>query len=351
MSGRALLLLSAGPFTVLRDFDMSPEERARALDECRALSVVEQLARDVRAGERAQILRLLALLPRSPVLSDLWRTSYGALVDPVRRAVRERQVLFLPGWHWARAEAATAVSQAKPAADDAAAPPASARRAPPPKQYDLLFEYVTDTGHPVTDEGGFELWGPGGFIEKGKLSNGRVHRKGVVSGQYELRVRALTSARWSTLSTSPFEPVRLTVRTKNLPDGTPLVIAIRPAHAAPDAASIRLQVKVQADCAAATWSYEQAVGGRLREDFEFEVTLDKKRATSQVLRVVPHPPTTPRGAQERLRALGYDPGPAADEPTASLRAALQRYQEDHPPLVPSGELDPFTVDVLDSQIA
>lgn len=348
MSGRGLLLLSSGPFTVLPDFDVSPEERALALDEWRALALVEQLARDVRADERGQVLRLLALLPGGPVLSELSRMSQSALVDPVRRAVRERQILFLPGWHWARGGAASGGSRVN-AGSEAAEAPASARRSPAPRQYDLLFEYLTDTGHPVSDKKGFELWGPGGFLERGKLSNGRVHKKGVVAGQYELKVRAVTSARWSTVSARPFEPVHLIVSTKNLPDGTPLAIALRPAHGPPDTAALRLQLEVQSDQATATWCYEQAVGGRFREDFEFEVTLDEKRGGSNVLSVVPHPPTTPLGLQERLRALGYDPGAPAEELTASVRAALQRYQTDHPPLVPSGEPDPFTVDLLDGQ--
>ena len=230
-------------------------------------------------------------------------------------------------------------------------------RAPAPSRpsaartHELRFEYVTNTGHPITDDDGFELRGPGGAVQKGKLANGRLHRTGVEPGAYELRTRVIKSARWSTSAAGPFESVELIVSTRGFPDGTPLDLVIRPAYGPADASGFRIKGELKSDQARASWAYEQAIGGRVTERFQFEVSAGRKHARSGMLTINAHASGTPRGTQERLRARGYDAGPPTDDWSASLRAGLRRYQAEHPPLIVSGDLDPFTVELLDDPFA
>ena len=344
------LLTSSGRFIAIRALEASAEQRAQALHPVRALSVLEELARDARSGNRSTVTRLLALLPFAPSFVDLQRVPSDALLAPIEQALERKQLLFVPGWDWARSVSASpARAAAARAPREAATTPSALRSAA--RSHELRFEYSTNTGYPITDDDGFELRGPSGAVEKGKLANGRLQRTGVEPGAYELRTRSIKSAGWSTASAAPFEPVDLIVMTRGLPDGTPLDVTIRSTSAPPDAAPARVKVAVKADRAVASWAYEQAVGALYREQFQFEVGVGKKSALSDLLTINPHPADTPRGAQEHLRARGYDPGPPTDAVTAALRAALRRFQTDHPPLIAQGELDPFTIDLLDDPFA
>jgi hypothetical protein len=345
------VLASVGPFTAIRESDASAEQRSQALHLGRALSVLAELGRDARSGHRGTVQRLLELLPFAPSLFDLRRMPGDAWLARIEEALGRKQLLFVPGWDWpqsaspaaAREQAAPAVSPARPSR--APVSPSALRT------HELRFEYVTNTGFPITDDDGFELRGPGGAVQKGKLANGRLQRKGVEPGAYELRARYFKSARWSTTSAVPFEPVELIVNTQGFPDGTQLELVIRPAYGPPDARGFGLEGEIQADQARASWAYEQGVGDRLMERFQFEVSAGRKHARSDLLLINAHPSGTPRGTQERLRARGYDAGPPADDWTVALRSALRRYQADHPPLIASGDPDPFTVDLLDDPFA
>jgi len=347
------MLASSGPFTALRAFDASADQRAQALHPERALSVLAELARDARSGHRGTLGRLLELLPFTHSFFDLRRMPSDGWLALLEQALGLEQLLFVPGWDWtstvspaaARAEAAPAASEAPPSRPLARARPSVART------HELRFEYVTNTGYPITDDDGFELRGPGGAVQKGKLANGRLQRAGVEPGTYELRTRSFKSARWSSTSAGPFETVELIVTTRGFSDGTPIELVIRPAYGPSDATRFRLEDEIKSDQARATWAYEQAVGGRLTEQFRFEVSAGRKHARSDLLRISAHPSGTPQGTQERLRACGYDAGPPADDWSAALRAALRRYQADHPPLIASGDLDPFTLELLDDPFA
>jgi hypothetical protein len=350
------LLVSSGPFTALRAFDASAEQSAQAVHPSRALSVLAQVDRDARSGNRGTLQRLLELTPFAPSLFDLRRMPSDAWLARIEQALWRKQLLLVPGWDWtptashaahasALPQAAQAPSPAPQSRPPAGSPPSAART------HELRFEYVTNTGHPITDDAGFELRGPGGAVQKGKLANGRLHRTGVEPGAYELRTRAIKSARWSSTTASAFEAVDLIVSTRGFPDGTQLEVVIRSAYGPPDATGVHLNMEVESDLARVTWAYEQAIGGRFREQFQFEASAGRKHARSNFLAISQHPSGTPLGTQERLRAQGYAPGPPADEWTAALRTALRRYQADHPPLLAHGELDPFTLEQLDDPFA
>jgi hypothetical protein len=346
----ARLLASSGPFSALPAFSASAGQRTRALPPAQALAVLAELTRHARSGERGTLERLLGLLPAGPSLLDLRRRPYHALLARIEQALERKQLLFVPGWDWLRT-GALAPARAEAAAPSAAGESRPRARPNAERPHELRFEYVTNTGHFITDDDGFELRGPGGAVQKGKLANGRLQRTGVEPGVYELRTRAIRRARWSSPSASPFESVQLIVTTGGFPDGTQLELVIRPAHGPRDASGFRLQAALQSDQARATWAYEQALGARCTECFQFEVRAGRKHARSDLLAVNASPAGTPRGTQERLRARGYDPGPAADDWTAELHSAVQRFQTDHPPLVACGELDPFTADLLDDPFA
>jgi hypothetical protein len=229
--------------------------------------------------------------------------------------------------------------------------PSQLARAAAPKRHDVLFEYVSNTGHPVVDDEGFVLLKPDGGTETGTLANGRVERSGAEPGIYELKVKAIKSARWSVSETYPFAEVRLVVRTMGFHDGTKAEFAVRHALGAPDAEPIAtLSGAIEADAVTIAWRYEQPSGAPCYERLQFETVVGKKRAMSNVLEVVPHDMPTAEGVQERLRALGYDPGPPTDTIEAAMTGAIMRYQEDHPPLEVTGELDEWTTRLLDEHL-
>lgn len=343
------LLVSSGPFTALRAFEASAEQSAQALHPGRALSILAELEREARSGDRGPLQRLLGLTPFAPASFDLRHMPAVAWLARIEQALWRKQLLLVPGWDWtltaspatAQREAARTPSTAPESRPPARSPSSAART------HELRFEYVTNTGHPITDDAGFELRGPGGGVQKGKLANGRLERTGVAPGAYELRTRCIKSARWSSTTASPFEAVELIVSTQGLPDGTPLDIVIRSACGPPDATGVRIRGELSSDQMRLTWTYEQAIRGRFRDRLQFEVSAGGKHARSNFLAINAHPSGTARGTQERLRAQGYAPGPPADEWTGALRTALRRYQSDHPPLLAHGELDPFTLEQLD----
>jgi hypothetical protein len=242
-------------------------------------------------------------------------------------------------------------SSSGPSSEPATTPSQVVKTSPKPQTHDLLFEYTSNTGHPIVDDDGFELVSPDGTIEQGTLTNGKLDRKGVEPGSYELRVRAIKGVRWSATEMRPFEEVELVVETKGFPDGTKVDLFVRQAWAPPSSAPlVQLSAQVTSNRATAPWKYDQAVGAPDHDRVYFQAVIGKKRATSDSLAIAPHPLQTPRGAQERLRALGYDPGAPSDTVGAAMKSALESYQKDHPPLVVSGTLDEFTAQVLEAQI-
>jgi hypothetical protein len=316
--GAAYVLLPAAAWAGFRE-----RHAFRVVGPREGTPTLERMAASPAAGPRAR-----ALLEAAPQLVDASRANLGTGLLLVRR-LQARD--FAPA-----------------RADGPALTPSQLHAA---RSHDLLFEYLSSTGHPAADDEGFEFVGPSGDVEAGALSNGQLQRQGVEPGAYELRVRAIKSARWSTDTAHPFEDVEVLVSTKGFSDGTSVDIAIRPAWGAPDDAPLAtLSASVRSGVAATQWRYEQKVGTQERERFRFEAAIGKhKRALSDALDVVPHEPHTARGAQERLRSLGYDPGPPADDVSDALRTALRSYQRDNPPLAPTGELDDETVRTLDDQ--
>lgn len=214
--------------------------------------------------------------------------------------------------------------------------------------HNVSFEFITDTGHLIEDEAGYELIFPDGKFETGKLASSKAERSGVKPGIYELRTRSIRGASWLLPSVQPFERVGLSVSTKGFPDGTVVKIAIRYSWAALNSPPLaQLEAKVLADSAESSWMFEQALGDSPYQDLIFDAIVGQKRSWSGLLIVNPAAADTTRGAQDRLRALGYDVGPPSDEITDAFNSALELFQSHHPPLVVSGFLDGYTINVLD----
>jgi hypothetical protein len=233
-----------------------------------------------------------------------------------------------------------------------ASPPARVPAAPRPRTHNLLFEFRTNTGHPVEDDMGFTLIGPSGVESQGKLAAGRVDRRNVDPGNYELRYCAVKAVNWSVDGACPSDEVQLQVDTVGFPDGTSVRMSVYSRWAADDAQPVaKLSARIDGDSASASWKYEPAVGEPIYTGLRFRAEIDKKFGWSDVLAVALHDPATPRGAQERLRALGYDPGSPSDSVNSRMTDALKKYQKDHAPLVASGELDEWTALLLQDHIA
>jgi hypothetical protein len=219
------------------------------------------------------------------------------------------------------------------------------------ENHTVSFEFVTDTGHPIEDDAGYDLIFPDGRIETGKLAGSKAERQGVKPGVYTLRMRSIEGASWLLSKVQPFERVGLSVSTKGFPDGTVVNLSIRYSWAPPNSLPLaQLESKVLADSAEASWSFEQPLGVLPYQSLIFEALIGKKRTWSGRLQVAPLAIDTSRGIQDRLRALGYDPGPPSDEATDALTNAVKAFQTDHPPLLASGVVDELTFERLAEQI-
>lgn len=305
--------------------DGARRDRYEVLPDAEAGRVLRRMAARARSGEDKAAL-----------------TEAAAMFAPLRPANSRAGLLLLrriqrPG-------------VGKNAATDAAINPSQARAAVARQDHNLVFEYTTNTGEPIVDEEGFELVGPGGGVQRGKLSFGRLERRGVEPGEYELRVRAIKSASWSKTTARPSDEVDLIVEARGFPDGTMVQMTISGAHGPPDATPLAvLTGPLAAGRVSVPWRYEQPVGGSIHGDVRFEATVETKRAASGVLAIRPSDTRSVRGMCERLRALGYDPGQLSAEVDDAMRDAIRRYQEDCPAMAVTGDLDEDGLDVLDEQ--
>ena len=217
--------------------------------------------------------------------------------------------------------------------------------------HELDLQYETTTGHVITDDEGFLLVWPDGREEEATLQNGRLQRKSVDPGEYEVRVRAIRKADWATASAYPFDEITLFVEAQGFPEGTAVAFRIIHAWDPPEAPPVyEAEAALKGGRAQIQWKHTQAVGESPYAEYQFRATIGAKWAWSSSIVINAHAPGEVRGAQERLRALGHDPGPPTDEMTPPLREAVKAFQQGYPPLPVSGVLDEHTLDILDDII-
>jgi uncharacterized Zn-binding protein involved in type VI secretion len=88
----------------------------------------------------------------------------------------------------------------------------------------LHIEFKDNAGLPVSF-GNYKLTYPNADAEQGTLPS-KIKRGGVPQGQYEIKLKAITTARWSVREARDDDTVQCIVETVGIEDGTPAVLQI-----------------------------------------------------------------------------------------------------------------------------
>ena len=221
--------------------------------------------------------------------------------------------------------------------------PSEKLEAPPPaqKQVDrthrLEFNFRTASGHPIDDSMSADLIHPDGRVEVVTVSGGKFVREGVPEGLYFLKFRYVKDCGWDESATVGEPDVHLWVTTERMPDGTQAEFRVFGRFQAMSSKPLaELKATIQNDQATAVWQYRQKLNEPPGGEFLFEVRVDKMRAVSSALEIWPFPVSYLGGVQQRLKQLGFDPGPTDGNMGPRTEAAVRKFQHSCPELIEDG---------------
>ncbi len=153
----------------------------------------------------------------------------------------------------------------------------------------------------VVDKGGLPVTGiqysledPDGRVTHGTVT-GKISKQGVSEGDYELTLKAITSAKWSAESARTGEEVKLQIESAGIDPGAAVVFEIwqKDINRADRKIYEINDIDLQGNKAEATWMYQfadtagdrrQAARGYSSPSFYFIVTVERCRARSGLLR-------------------------------------------------------------------
>ena len=140
---------------------------------------------------------------------------------------------------------------------------AKAAEAKPEESHYLDVKFTDKGGKPITGVG-YTVKGPGGAAGQG-IVTGQVKKSGVEQGSYEIALRAITKAEWSTESAMVGDKVKLIVETAGVPAGekAELEIYVKDLNAA-DHMLEKLEAQVKSDRIEGEW--DLGVDGPFLED-------------------------------------------------------------------------------------
>ena len=130
-----------------------------------------------------------------------------------------------------------------------------AAAAKPKEKHFLDVKFVDKGGKPIYGVE-YSIKGPNGRVEKGTLT-GRIYQGGVEQGNYEITLKAIINAKWSTTSAEVGDKIKLTADTSNIDNGEKgtFEIFIKDTNFA-DRSLATLESKVDNDKIEATWVFE-----------------------------------------------------------------------------------------------
>jgi hypothetical protein len=210
----------------------------------------------------------------------------------------------------------------------------------------LKLTLKTSTGEPVEDPEPADVSEAGSDPAPQKIGQGKLENK-KPKGVVVVRFHELRRAFWTKSSAAAEEDVELAVVATGFPDGTKGTFEIRhDGHLTSGKPLKTIDFSLSDGKARAPWKYEQPLKGAARARLVFVARVEKKAASSGVLKIVPYPFSDVRGVKQVLRTLGYDAGPPDPSEGGPLESALRAFQADHAPLEKTGKLDDKTRRVL-----
>ena len=211
------------------------------------------------------------------------------------------------------------------------------------ESHSIEFRFETVSGHKISDSHPYFLTHPDGSIETGQLSNGKFRRENVDEGSYQLQFQYIDDLSWDTEEAEGEPAITMTANTVRFPDGTPVKFAVYRHAPSTEAPLNEVTGNVVSDQATAKFQYRQSLQENPGGVFVFVATIGNKRALSSQLTIRPYQEESIGWIQQRLKALGHDPGPIDGVSGARTAAALRDFQSTIPELVESGEPDPDTL--------
>jgi hypothetical protein len=206
----------------------------------------------------------------------------------------------------------------------------------------IEFHFAIMSRAPIQDEKGFTLIHPDGSVEKGMLANGGLERSGVPEGAYRMKFEYIENCGWERNVAVGEPKVLMGVNTKGMAHGTPVIFFVHERFQRRDNPRAALKAEIRGNHACATFKYKQKVGELAGGHFIIEVTIGKKRAFSNVLRIQRYPLDHLAGVQQRLKELGYDPGPTDGIFGSLTEKAVRAFQKHNPELLLDGIPGPLT---------
>jgi hypothetical protein len=204
------------------------------------------------------------------------------------------------------------------------------------------FNFTLESGEPISDETGFTLIHPDESKEKGVLSGGKFHRDGVPEGAYRMKFKHIEDAAWRRPIAVGEAKVTMLVNTKGFPDRTEVIFDVfRRFETRLDPRETH-KAKLHKNHACATFKFKQKVGESPDGEFIFQASIGKKIAFSDVLTIQRHPLARMAGVQQRLKELGFDPGPIDGIYGPLTKKAVLAFQKNNPELVLDGIPGPLT---------
>jgi hypothetical protein len=200
----------------------------------------------------------------------------------------------------------------------------------------IEFHFAVESGQKVHDELGFTMIHPDGTKESAKLSNGGLERDGVREGRYRLTFRYIQDCGWEQEAAEGEATVGMWVRTNGM-EGSAAIFSVYDRFQTRKKPRVESKVQISSNYGFANFHYKQGLGEAAGGDFVFEVKIGMKRAHSDVLTIRPYPLDSLGWIQQRLKGLGYDPGPINGILDPSTQRAVRSFQEDNPELIADGD--------------
>ena len=139
--------------------------------------------------------------------------------------------------------------------DNAGASGAGGEEATESETHFLDVKFTDKAGHPITGVG-YKMTDPDGGVSRGSLTGG-IKDSNAKTGNYEIALQAITSAKWSADSARDGETVKIQIETAGLDDGTTAMIQVwqRDFNRADKCVKKIEEATVKSDRVEAEWEY------------------------------------------------------------------------------------------------
>jgi len=306
-------------------FDLTDEDRARALPVSQACGYLERIFSNGPSGDARMLwdaVRWADPCSTPSAQSSAFDGAKKRLISEVASGCLK--LCREPKWMIPTSMHRGAANRQKPATPEPVAPFIA----------DDLFLHVrveTDCGSVVEDREGLRLVHPDARIEMVPTPRGQYRRHGIAVGNFQGHLHEVRAS-WNLAHAFLDDDVELCARVFGPSDGDSVSFEIRHADADPLTPPLAsLSAVVTDGVARARYRFAAKMSVACEGPFQFTASLSsgKRFGSSPPLFVSARPIDDLRGIQHRLMRSGYEPGAPSTVATPSLVEALRAFQRDH----------------------